>query len=153
MPARGMKRRILIVDDDPHIRMVLRLLLESTGFEVLDVENGRGGLGLIVREALAGQMIHGVLLDIHLPDLDGITVLREIRDRHPAIPVVVVTGDQNQETVAAVLESGAVACLFKPFGDPHDLQARCLAVFAAGMGEGDEEGTGSASPNDQPTSG
>ena len=85
-----MAKRILVVEDDWDIRLALRDRLQSMGFDVVTEDNGQSALSRITLEA-PRSLIHGVLLDLHLPIVDGITVLRELRDRHPQIPVIVMS--------------------------------------------------------------
>ena len=104
------KKRILVVDDDPTFRTLLQVLLEENGHIGEMAENGREALA-----RLAQTDYDAVLLDYMMPGADGLTVLQYIRERHPSMPIVMITGHTSSELAAQVLAAGARACLFKPF--------------------------------------
>ncbi len=114
--------KILIIDDERLIRWSVSRLLERAGYRVSEASTGKDGLAAI--EADSPDV---VLLDITLPDLDGFSVLRAIRQGHPQIPVLMMTADATRETAQRALRLGAREHLDKPF-DPASLQA---AVFEA----------------------
>jgi signal transduction histidine kinase/CheY-like chemotaxis protein len=108
--APATSRRLLVVDDDPDICDLLRDRLESDGFEVRLATDGRTALR-IVGEAV----IDGILLDIALPELDGLGVLRQLRKTHPLLPVVMMTAVEALDRAMAAVEAGAQGYLLKPF--------------------------------------
>src|SRR3954447_8248585 len=79
-------RRVLVVDDEPAIRELLSMICAYEGWDVRTAGTGEAGLG-----AVRADPPDVVLLDRMLPDLDGLTVLRGIRDSSPAVPVIMVT--------------------------------------------------------------
>ena len=103
-----MPKRILVVDDDPDIRQVLLDRMSSFGYVVETAIDGREAL-----DALRQGGFDGMLLDMRMPEIDGLEVLRRTRESHPGLPVVVVTGMQQQAARAVV--EGARAYLLKPF--------------------------------------
>ncbi|HEY7383567.1 MAG TPA: EAL domain-containing protein [Beijerinckiaceae bacterium] len=105
------KTRLLIVDDIPDNRTILSRRLERRGFEVVEADGGRSALDLISREAF-----DLVLLDILMPDLDGLEVLKLIRAEHTpsALPVIMVTARTENTDVVKALELGANDYLTKP---------------------------------------
>ena len=118
-------KRILVVDDDPALRGLLQVHLESSGHVVETAENGREALA---RLAHAGY--DAVLLDYIMPEINGLAVLRHIRQHHPSLPVLMMTGERGTQVAAqSLLAMGARACLFKPF-DPRDLEQ--ILQFEAG---------------------
>ena len=102
---------ILIVDDDPDIRLLLRLELSAEGHQILEAGDGEEALALLDREP-----VELMLLDIMMPVLDGWGVLRRL-DPERSAPVVVVTGmaSHNNRHVAELLELGALDVIEKPF--------------------------------------
>jgi DNA-binding NtrC family response regulator len=102
--------RILVVDDEMLIRWSLQQDLTKEGYEVLTAESGEDALGLVEGEAL-----DLVLLDIHLPGMDGIAVLKRIRELDPGLPVIMITAYGMVETAVAAMKLGAQDFLAKPF--------------------------------------
>ena len=105
-------RRILLADDDPSIRQVLTYNLRAEGFEVEAVEHG----GLVC-EALLEQPPDLLILDLMMPERDGLEVLRDIRDdvRLAHIPVVLLTAKATDQEVWAGWQAGADYYITKPF--------------------------------------
>lgn len=105
------KRSIVIVDDDPNFCRTLGDILRARGFAVTQVTDPYG-----VAEALRPDS-QVVLLDMKLNSIGGFEVLKEIRERYPHLPVILVTGYQEQmaPAIEAALKIGAYTCLYKPF--------------------------------------
>jgi two-component system, OmpR family, KDP operon response regulator KdpE len=102
--------RILVIDDEIQIRRIIRLTLESHGFTILESSNGKDGL-----YKAASLRPDIVVLDLGLPDMDGVEVLKQIRE-WSKIPVIILSvRDEEKEKVKA-LESGADDYITKPFG-------------------------------------
>jgi DNA-binding response OmpR family regulator len=103
--------RILVVDDDEDIRLLLRYELSPEGHEVLEAANGEEALAL-----LAAQPVDLVLLDIMMPVLDGWDVLRRV-EPESAPPIVVITAlsSDSDRHVGELLELGALDVIAKPF--------------------------------------
>lgn len=104
--------RVVIIEDDPMVTEVNRTYVEACGpFRVVGAaRNGRDGVQLTTD--LVPDL---VILDVYLPDLDGVQVLRELRRRELPVDVIMVTAAQDAETVQDVLRSGAVDYIIKPF--------------------------------------
>ena len=118
------KTRILVADDDPQMRRLIRSILERDGFEVTEAADGLDAL-----EALEARPVDLVVLDIDMPRLDGLGVLEELRARvkTSSVPVIVLTA-RTDDTEARVLDLGAQDFLSKPV-QPQSLQARVKAVL------------------------
>src|SRR3954454_15510895 len=118
--------RVLVVDDDFMVAKVHGAFVGRTpGFEVAGVAH-TGAAGLDAAEELQPDL---VLLDIHLPDLSGIEVLRRLRERQPDVDVLVISAAKEAETVRTALRGGVVNYLLKPF-DQYALRER-LEQYAA----------------------
>ena len=100
---------ILIVEDERLFLTVARQGLEKAGFAVQVAENATQTLRVLEREA-----VRAVILDVVMPELDGLRLLAEIRWKYPATPVVVVTGRDSPRTEMEARRLGAVQCLRKP---------------------------------------
>ncbi|HMA50407.1 MAG TPA: response regulator [Magnetospirillaceae bacterium] len=113
---------ILVVDDDPLIRSLLRRYLIGEGFRVSEAVDGAG-----VRAALAQDPIHTVLLDLVMPGEDGLSLARQIRQRSN-VPIIMLTGKGELIDRVVGLESGADDYVTKPF-ELRELLARIRAVL------------------------
>jgi CheY-like chemotaxis protein len=106
-----MRWRVLLVDDDHHIRIMLKAFLESREYGVELAVNGQDALTKL------GEADYDiVVVDYNMPEVDGLEVLRHTRQSRPSLPVVLMTGGgRSAITARAIVELGAQACLLKPF--------------------------------------
>ena len=105
------QQSILVVDDDPDIGIAINDLLTNEGFDVEVVETGNGALAA-VKES---KEFSAVLLDMGLPDIDGLTVLKNLVEWDSKLPVIVVTAFSETEKTVGALEKGAFAYVKKPY--------------------------------------
>ncbi len=108
--------KVLIVDDEKLIRWSVRRQMEEWGYTALEAESGTGGLAQIRAEAP-----DLILLDVRLPDLSGIEVLREIKQNNLSIPVIMITGDPQLDDIKTAIKLGALDFVKKPL-DFDELQ-------------------------------
>lgn len=104
-----MPKKILIIDDEPEICKMVTEFLFDAGYTASYALNGPDGLAMIKRD-----LPSLVLLDIGMPGMDGIEVMRLIREQFPALLVVVLTGHRDPETVKKMAELGVSEYLTKP---------------------------------------
>lgn len=116
--------KILIVDDEPRIRALIREHLQFAGFECDEATDGSAALA---RLAVGG--IDLVILDVMMPFVDGMTCLREMRSRKMTTPVIMLTARGEEYDKLAGLEGGADDYVVKPFS-PRELVARVKVVLA-----------------------
>lgn len=128
-----MARRILIIDDDAHIRESLQARLEFMGYDVSVARDGQTGLALLSL-ATAQDPIDGVLLDVHMPIMDGVAVLQEIVAKHPKVPVVMMSAGPDRRLLEEAVHLGARDSMMKPF-DQTVLMRVCEQVFPLGKVE------------------
>lgn len=114
--------RVLVVDDDGHIREVVRFALESAGHEVIEAADGRQAL-----ERFDGAAVDCVVLDIVMPGEDGLTVCRTLRARSE-VPILFLTSRDDEIDRVLGLELGGDDYVVKPFS-PRELVARVKAVL------------------------
>ena len=107
--AAGLK--VLIVDDAASLRGLLRVLLQEEGYDIVgQLANGGEVLKTVVQTAP-----DIVCLDYHLPDIDGLELLRQIKSAHPSVSVVLITGDTDEGLEEIAAEAGASGFINKPF--------------------------------------
>jgi two-component system KDP operon response regulator KdpE len=111
MTPRAGALRILIVDDEPAILRFLRASLGSQGYKVSTAADGRTALDLIRRDT-ADLLV----LDLGLPDMDGLDVIRQIRDGGASLPIIVLSSRENESAKVKALDLGADDYVTKPFG-------------------------------------
>lgn len=120
-----MKERILIVDDDPLFRRMLAEHLEFDDYPVEAVDGAQSALRYMARHP-----VEIVVLDIQMPGMNGLDLLREVRRQYPMKRVIMVTGFVNQANVLTCMRLGADTCLFKPIGDLREV-SRAVGESAA----------------------
>jgi len=117
-PSGPTRARILIADDSSFIRYGLRKLLAENGFQVLEADGGTRAI-----QIYKDERPDAVLLDITMPDLDGLSALRQIRRLDPRARVAMVTGMGQQSIVLQAIQAGASDFVVKPFEGPRVLAA------------------------------
>jgi CheY-like chemotaxis protein len=119
--------RVLVIDDEPDVRWLIRMSLERAGFEVLDAEDGLRGVALAMK-----QHPDVIVLDLMMPVMDGYTVLDELAKdaRTAGIPVLVLSARAIPAEAKRATEAGARRFLEKPF-DPDVLADELAEILAA----------------------
>jgi CheY-like chemotaxis protein len=130
--------KILVVDDDVAVQGTIRLLLERAGHSVVTAGDGRKGLSLC--ETGDFDLL---FLDIFMPGMDGFETMRMVRQRHPLIPIIVISGrpistepDSAPDFLTMATKLGAISSLQKPFRPADLLAAVTNCLEAAGRRRG-----------------
>jgi CheY-like chemotaxis protein len=122
--------RILIIDDDAAVRSATKILLEAKGFEAVAVADGKSGIA-----AINNDSFDLVIVDLFMPDMDGLETTKAIRQSKPSMPIIAISGFlfggqcpemPNFDAMAA--EAGAISTLYKPFRPSELLQAIQKAI-------------------------
>ena len=127
-------KKILIVDDEAAIRKFLRLSLECDAFNVIEAANAKDG----IRE-LIGRRPEAVILDLGLPDMDGIEAIHLIRE-WSSTPIIVLTVKDDEDSKVRALDAGADDYLTKPFSVP-ELMARLRAALRRTTTDSEQQST------------
>ncbi len=114
--------KVLVIDDEPPIRKLLRMGLTTQGYEILEASNGKTALEKLTEEPAL------IILDLGLPDIQGHELLRTIRARNEAVPIVVLSSRGDEAGKVQALDLGADDYLTKPFG-MDELLARLRAAL------------------------
>lgn len=122
-----MSAKILAVDDSPSMRQMVRAALEVDGHQVREAQNGEDAL-----IALDAEPVDLVISDLYMPQMDGLTLLRSIRERaeHRFTPVLLLTTESGEEMKQRGRASGATGWLVKPF-QPEQLRQVVARVLGA----------------------
>ena len=115
--------RVLVIDDEPPIRKLLRLGLSAHGYEIVETGTGKAAL-----ELFGQQKPDIVILDLGLPDMQGHELLRSLRMRNDSVPIVVLSSRDDEAGKVQALDSGADDYVTKPFG-MDELLARMRAAL------------------------
>jgi len=115
--------RVLIIDDEPPIRKLLRVGLSAHGYQIMEASSGKMAL-----ELLGDQSPDLIVLDLGLPDMQGHELLRTMRARNDSIPIVVLSSRDDEAGKVQALDSGADDYVTKPFG-MDELLARMRAAL------------------------
>ena len=123
-----MAKTILIVDDSTSLRQVVTIALKGAGYEVIEACDGIDAL-----KKLNGQKIHLIVSDVNMPNMDGISLLREIKQQasYKYTPVIMLTTEAAQEKMAEGKAAGAKAWVVKPFQPDRLLTAVSKLVLPA----------------------
>jgi two-component system, OmpR family, KDP operon response regulator KdpE len=114
--------KVLIVDDEPPIRKLLRMGLSTQGYEILEATNGKTALAQLEEKPDL------IILDLGLPDMQGLDLLAAIRARNESVPIVVLSSRGDESVKVRALDLGADDYLTKPFG-MEELLARMRAAL------------------------
>jgi len=115
-----MNRHIIIIDDSPTIRLSVEYAIRSLGNPIEHAENGRDAMKKISSIKDRGGDLALCICDINMPEMDGISFLKEFRKTDRFTPVIVLTTESQEDKIKAGRESGASGWIVKPF-KPQDL--------------------------------
>jgi len=110
---------VLLVEDDPVTRHLLRLILTSAGFSVREAKDGLQAIGLF-----QAHSVDAVIMDLSMPLIDGLSAIRTLRltEIGARLPIIVVTGSSDPEMTTNAMEAGASEVLIKPVAPEHLMQ-------------------------------
>lgn len=121
--------RILVIDDQTQVRAAISLALRAKGFDVVTAENGHAGL-----RTFKASPFDLVIADIFMPEMDGVKLIKALRERNPNLPVIAVSGVHLHGSERTALDLfplahlSDVVCLQKPFGPAELLRAIAQAT-------------------------
>ncbi|MCP4153321.1 MAG: response regulator [bacterium] len=119
-----MKENILLIDDSPTLRKLLRFYLKRKGYSSNEANNGKAGLELIERENF-----DLIILDMNMPVMNGLAVLEKLKVKEGfSVPILILSADKEEESKAAGISFGASYYMTKPF-KPEEVIARIEDIF------------------------
>ena len=123
--VQAMALSILVVEDEEDISLMLQDRLMFLGFYVTVAGNGTEGMAMLERMA-----VDGILMDMQMPVMDGLTMLKHVRERYPNIPVIAMSAELNKNKLIQAIELGANDYLLKPI-DADLLAKKCSLIFSS----------------------
>jgi DNA-binding NtrC family response regulator len=105
--------RVLIVDDEEHVRKTVGLALKQGGYEILEAVDGDQAIATI-QSSPTGFSVHAIICDIDMPKVKGHDVIAFMRAKLPSVPVIVLTGQPDVQGAASLFKQGVVDYLIKP---------------------------------------
>ena len=120
-----MKKKILVIDDTPTLRKLLRFYLKKKGYSVKEAHNGKVGLDVIDKE-----IFDLIILDMNMPVMNGLEVLEKLKGKEDfSVPILILSANKEEESKAAGIKFGASYYMTKPF-KPEEVVARIEDIFA-----------------------
>ena len=127
--ASSTKGKILVIDDEPDVREVLKIHLESANFNVIEAENGEEGITLMKSGSNLLQ-VGLIICDIRMPKVNGVEAIDYLKENAPSIPIMVVTGYPDSELAVSLLKKGVKDYLVKPV-EKEKLLAKVKEVLSS----------------------
>lgn len=113
--------RILVVDDEPSVRTVVRMTLEKVGYEVLEAENGEKAIE-VINTGENRLVLDAVICDIRMPKINGVQAIDYFQREYPHVPVIVLTAYPETQMAVSFIRNGVADYLIKPV-EAQKLQA------------------------------
>lgn len=115
-----MAKTILVVDDSSSLRQVVGIALKSAGYDVIEACDGKDALG-----KMAGKKVHLIISDVNMPNMDGITFVKEVKKtaEHKFVPIIMLTTESQEAKKTEGQLAGAKAWVVKPFQPAQMLTA------------------------------
>jgi len=105
--------RVLVVDDEPDIRKVVKMTLTKAGYDVIEAEDGEKAIEAI-KEGDNPLLLDVIICDIRMPKINGVEAINYFQQQYPRVPIIVLTGFPDMEMALGFLKKGVVAYLVKP---------------------------------------
>ena len=114
--------RVLVIDDEEHVRKTVSAMLTKGGYDVVLAEDGEMGIKAMKSDDNA-LMVDVILCDIHMPNINGTEAIAYFRSQFPSVPVIVITGQPDLQGVSSLFKQGVVDYLVKPLESAKVLTA------------------------------
>jgi DNA-binding response OmpR family regulator len=123
-----LKKRILIVDDEPNFRLAVSVVLRKAGYEVYESKDGEDALRRILETQSEDKSYDLLLLDLLMPEMTGMELIDELNKKGISVPILIVTACTNGEIIRNVTNIGEGDILQKPF-EPRELRRRIEEIL------------------------
>lgn len=105
--------KVLVIDDDEHVRTIVKMALIRGGYEVVEAENGAKGMQSLLKGDNPST-VAVIVCDIHMPEVNGTEAIAYFRSHFPSLPVIIMTGQPDYRYAAQMLRQGVVDYVVKP---------------------------------------
>jgi len=119
--------RVLVVDDEPDVRKVVKMTLTKAGYDVIEAEDGEKAIEAI-NEGENPLLLDVIICDIRMPKINGVEAINYFQQQWPRVPLIVLTGFPDMEMATGFIKKGAVAYLVKPVGKEQLTNAVAKAI-------------------------
>ena len=121
------KGRVLIVDDEPDVRKVVKMTLSKAGYDVIEAEDGEKAIAAI-KEGENPLLLDVIISDIRMPKVNGVEAMNYFQQQWPTVPLIVLTGFPDMDMATGFLKKGIVDYLVKPVEKEKLIQAVSKAI-------------------------
>jgi two-component system chemotaxis response regulator CheY len=118
---------ILVIDDEPDVRKVVRMILKRAGYDVIEAEDGQKAIQLI-NEGENPLLVDVIIIDIRMPNINGAQAIFYFQLQYPRVPVIVLTGYPDMDMATGFIKKGIVDYLVKPAENEKLLQSVARAI-------------------------
>ena len=118
---------ILVIDDEPDVRKVVRMILTRAGYDVIEAEDGEKAIQLI-NEGENPLLVDVIIIDIRMPNINGVQAIFYFQLQYPRVPVIVLTGYPDMDMATGFIKKGIVDYLVKPAENEKLLQSVARAI-------------------------
>jgi two-component system chemotaxis response regulator CheY len=118
---------ILVIDDEPDVRKVVRMILMRAGYDVIEAEDGQKAIQLI-NEGENPLLVDVIIIDIRMPNINGAQAIFYFQLQYPRVPVIVLTGYPDMDMATGFIKKGIVDYLVKPAENEKLLQSVARAI-------------------------
>ncbi len=133
MQVKDAKGRVLVIDDEPEVRKIVRFALEKQGYDVVEAEDGEKAIETI-RSGDNSLLTDVIICDVRMPKINGLEAVAFFREQFPSVPVIVLTGYPDMELATSFIKQGVMEYLVKPVEREKLIETVDKAMALSGFG-------------------
>ncbi len=134
MQVRDAKGRVLVIDDEPEVRKIVRFALEKQGYDVVEAEDGEKAIETI-RSGDNSLLTDVIICDVRMPKINGLAAVAFFREQFPSVPIIVLTGYPDMELATSFIKQGVMEYLVKPVEREKLIETVDKAMALSGFGK------------------
>ncbi len=133
MQVKDAKGRVLVIDDEPEVRKIVRFALEKQGYDVVEAEDGEKAIETI-RSGDNSLLTDVIICDVRMPKINGLEAVAFFREQFPSVPIIVLTGYPDMELATSFIKQGVMEYLVKPVEREKLIETVDKAMALSGSG-------------------